>query len=48
MLTSAAVAPAEAPRLGFFVFVIIAFQLILAGSYILYKRRKNSMPKKYL
>ncbi|KAF2102330.1 putative lectin family integral membrane protein [Rhizodiscina lignyota] len=38
----------SSPRLGFFVFIIIAFQLILAGSYVVYKRRRNSGPKKFL
>lgn len=38
----------SAPRLGMFVFIIIAVQVMLAGAYIVYKRRRNSMPKKYL
>jgi lectin, mannose-binding 1 len=36
------------PRLGMFAGIVIAVQVLLAGSYILYKRRRNSMPKKYL
>ncbi|KKZ67640.1 hypothetical protein EMCG_06700 [[Emmonsia] crescens] len=36
------------PRMGFFIFLIVAFQLSLAASYIIYKRRRSSMPKKFL
>ncbi|KAL4871139.1 hypothetical protein BDV12DRAFT_38143 [Aspergillus spectabilis] len=39
---------ASTPRMGFFIFLVIAFQVLLAGSYILYKRRRASMPKKFL
>ncbi|CRG83685.1 L-type lectin-like domain-containing protein C4F6,05c [Talaromyces islandicus] len=39
---------AATPRMGLFICVVIVFQLILAGTYILYKRRRNSMPKKFL
>lgn len=38
----------SAPRIGFFVFVIIGFQLLLVGVYIWYKRRRANAPKKYL
>ncbi|KAI9930453.1 hypothetical protein ASPWEDRAFT_39338 [Aspergillus wentii DTO 134E9] len=38
----------SSPRMGFFIFCIIAFQLLLAGSYVLYKRRRANMPKKFL
>ncbi|RAL14839.1 putative lectin family integral membrane protein [Aspergillus homomorphus CBS 101889] len=38
----------SAPRMGFFIFCIIAFQGLLAGAYVLYKRRRNNMPKKFL
>jgi mannose-binding lectin 1 len=34
--------------MGFFIFVIVAVQLLLAGSYIIYKRRRANMPKKFL
>ncbi|KAF2772618.1 concanavalin A-like lectin/glucanase [Teratosphaeria nubilosa] len=37
-----------APRMGLFVGVIVAVQLALAAAFVLYKRRRNSMPKKYL
>ncbi|KAL5336396.1 concanavalin A-like lectin/glucanase domain-containing protein [Aspergillus crustosus] len=39
---------ASTPRMGFFIFLVIAFQVLLAGSYIIYKRRRASMPKKFL
>ncbi|KAI9696623.1 MAG: hypothetical protein M1820_008072 [Bogoriella megaspora] len=38
----------SAPRMGFFLFVVIAFQVMLAGSYIVYKRRRANAPKKFL
>lgn len=34
--------------MGMFVAIIVAVQIMLAGVYIVYKRRRNSMPKKYL
>ncbi|KAK5168642.1 uncharacterized protein LTR77_005951 [Saxophila tyrrhenica] len=36
------------PRLGMFAFAVVAVQVLMAGGYIIYKRRRNSMPKKYL
>ena len=38
----------KSPRMGFFLFMIIAFQALLAGSYVIYKRRRANGPKKYL
>ncbi|KAI9742630.1 MAG: hypothetical protein M1818_003771 [Claussenomyces sp. TS43310] len=38
----------SAPRLGFFIFIIIGSQMLLALSYVLYKRRRLMAPKKYL
>ncbi|KAI9809423.1 MAG: hypothetical protein M1827_006859 [Pycnora praestabilis] len=38
----------SAPRMGFFIFLVIVFQLLLAGSYVIYKRRRANAPKKYL
>jgi mannose-binding lectin 1 len=38
----------SAPRMGFFAFVFIMFQLSLVGLYIWYKRRRAHAPKKYL
>lgn len=34
--------------MGLFICVVIAFQLLLAGAYVYYKRRRNGMPKKFL
>ncbi|KAL6231934.1 hypothetical protein BDW75DRAFT_218765 [Aspergillus navahoensis] len=39
---------ASTPRMGFFIFSIIAFQVFLAVSYVIYKRRRANMPKKFL
>ncbi|KAJ5159620.1 uncharacterized protein N7482_006624 [Penicillium canariense] len=39
---------ASTPRMGFFIFLVIAFQVLLAVSYIIYKRRRANMPKKFL
>ncbi|KAL4742362.1 concanavalin A-like lectin/glucanase domain-containing protein [Aspergillus similis] len=39
---------ASTPRMGFFIFSIIAFQILLAVSYVIYKRRRANMPKKFL
>ncbi|KAJ5227396.1 uncharacterized protein N7469_007402 [Penicillium citrinum] len=39
---------ASTPRMGFFIFLVIAFQVLLAISYIVYKRRRANMPKKFL
>ncbi|KAI4116070.1 MAG: hypothetical protein LQ345_003441 [Seirophora villosa] len=38
----------KSPKIGTFVVVIIVFQLLLAGIYVMYKRRRASGPKKYL
>ena len=34
--------------MGFFIFLLVVFQLLLAGSYVVYKRRRANAPKKYL
>ncbi|KAJ5722311.1 hypothetical protein N7488_000346 [Penicillium malachiteum] len=39
---------ASTPRMGFFIFLIIAFQIFLAVAYVVYKRRRANMPKKFL
>ncbi|QIW98926.1 hypothetical protein AMS68_004444 [Peltaster fructicola] len=39
---------ASAPRMGLFLFAVIAVQVVLAGAYVLYKRRRANAPKKYL
>ncbi|KAL9019239.1 MAG: hypothetical protein Q9185_003484 [Variospora sp. 1 TL-2023] len=38
----------KSPRIGTFVVVIIVFQLLLAGIYVVYKRKRANGPKKYL
>lgn len=43
-----AVISASAPRMGMFVFIVLAVQIMMAGAYVVYKRRRASMPKKYL
>ncbi|KAJ5990361.1 hypothetical protein N7499_010872 [Penicillium canescens] len=39
---------ASSPRMGFFLFMLIASQVLLAVSYVIYKRRRANMPKKFL
>lgn len=39
---------AATPRMGLFITLVILFQLTLAAAYIIYKRRKNNIPKKFL
>ncbi|KAJ5983151.1 hypothetical protein N7481_005250 [Penicillium waksmanii] len=39
---------ASTPRMGFFIFMVIAFQVVLAIIYVVYKRRRANMPKKFL
>jgi mannose-binding lectin 1 len=34
--------------MGFFIFLLIAFQVVLVISYVVYKRRRANMPKKFL
>jgi mannose-binding lectin 1 len=38
----------SSPRFGFFVFIVIASQVMLLGSYMIYRRRIDTQPKKYL
>lgn len=38
----------SAPRMWFFVFWIVLAQLVLAASYVVYKRRRANAPKKFL
>jgi len=38
----------SAPRMGFFLFVILGFQGALVMAYVMYKRRRSMAPKKYL
>ncbi|KAK5137162.1 hypothetical protein LTR08_000667 [Meristemomyces frigidus] len=46
--TVARLISASAPRMGVFVGIVVAVQILLAGAFIVYKRRRNGMPKKYL
>jgi mannose-binding lectin 1 len=34
--------------MGFFIFLVISFQILLAGLYVGYKRRRAALPKKFL
>lgn len=38
----------KGPRMGLLLFVFLGCQALLAGSYVIYKRRKANGPKKYL
>ncbi|KZF21495.1 putative lectin family integral membrane protein [Xylona heveae TC161] len=38
----------SAPRMGLLIFIVVVFQLLLAASYVIYKRRRANAPKKYL
>jgi mannose-binding lectin 1 len=48
VLTRVIVISASAPRMGMFIFIVLAVQIMLAGAYIVYKKRRANMPKKYL
>lgn len=36
------------PKMGIFLFIAVAVQVMVLGAYIVYKKRRNSAPKKYL
>lgn len=36
------------PRMGVMVIIMVVVQVALAGCYVIYKKRRNSSPKKYL
>jgi hypothetical protein len=38
----------HSPRWGFIIFIVLAGQVMLFVSYVIYKRRKSRQPKKYL
>ncbi|KAK2753260.1 hypothetical protein FQN54_007951 [Arachnomyces sp. PD_36] len=38
----------SSPRMGLFIFLVVASQLLLAGGYVVYKRRRANMPKKFV
>lgn len=42
------VVTSSAPKMGMYLAVIVAVQIMLAGAYIVYKKRRASAPKKYL
>ncbi|KAI9678929.1 MAG: hypothetical protein M1829_001914 [Trizodia sp. TS-e1964] len=46
--TVARVVETASPRIGFLLFVAVGAQLVLAASYVVYKRRKSMQPKKYV
>lgn len=48
ILTMSSVISTKSPKTSSFVIALIVFQLLLAGSYIMYKRRRANGPKKYL
>ncbi|EKV16063.1 Concanavalin A-like lectin/glucanase, subgroup [Penicillium digitatum] len=39
---------ASSPRMGFFIFLLIVSQVVLVIFYVIYKRRRANMPKKFL
>ena len=48
LINTRIVVSTSAPRMGFFLFVVVGLQVLLAGAYIMYKRRRANGPKKYL
>lgn len=48
MLISVTVVKEHGSRFGFFVFVVVASQVMLLVSYAIYRRRMKNQPKKYL
>ncbi|KAF2147176.1 uncharacterized protein K452DRAFT_2864 [Aplosporella prunicola CBS 121167] len=38
----------SAPKMWTFVFLVVIFQVVMFGGYLVYKRRRDSAPKKYL
>jgi len=38
----------SAPKMGMFVLLVVAVQVVMLGVYIVYKKRRDSAPKKYL
>lgn len=48
LLTPSTVITTKAPRMGLLLFIFVGVQLLLAGSYVIYKRRRANGPKKYL
>ena len=48
ILTLVIVVLSSAPRMGLVIFFLVAVQMVLAGAYVWYKRRRANMPKKFL
>ena len=42
------VVTSSAPKMGMYLAVVVAVQIMIAGAYIVYKKRRASAPKKYL
>jgi len=38
----------HSPQFGMLVFIVVGVQVVLAGAYVVYKRRRHSSPKKFL
>lgn len=48
MLIRLPVVTSSAPKMGKYIAVVVAVQIMLAGAYIVYKKRRANAPKKYL
>lgn len=48
ILTRDLVVTSSAPKMGKYIAVVVAVQIMLAGAYIVYKKRRANAPKKYL
>ncbi len=48
LLTRSTVISRRSPRMGIFLSILMVFQLLLAASYVVYKKRRANGPKKYL
>ncbi|KAM0705345.1 hypothetical protein Q7P35_008135 [Cladosporium inversicolor] len=46
--TLGAIVTSSAPRMGKYIAIVVAVQIMLAGAYIVYKKRRANAPKKYL
>lgn len=38
----------HSPQFGLFVIIVVGVQIALAAGYVIYKKRRNSLPKKFL
>jgi len=48
LMINLAVVSASSPKMGTFIGIIVAVQILLAAAYVVYKRRRANAPKKYL